>query len=148
MNLKEILKSKGNIVYTIAPDATLEQAVSRLIDHNIGSLVVCTRDVEHGEQSLGIITERDILHSCSPQTGHNLAMTRVEEVMSTDLSTASPDDLAEDIMGLMTRKRIRHLPVVSHGRLVGIVSIGDIVKAQHDRLAMENQFMREYIHKG
>lgn len=95
-----------------------------------------------------IITERDILHSCSVRTGHNLAMTRVEDVMSTDLSTASPADLVEDIMGLMTTRRIRHPPVVRQGRLVGIVSIGDIVKAQLDRLAMENQFMKDYIHKG
>lgn len=148
MNLEEILKSKGSTVFTIAPDATLEQAVSRLVDHNIGSLVVCSRDVEHGEQPIGIITERDILHACSLRSGHNLATTRVEEVMSTDLSMASPGDMVENMMGLMTKKRIRHLPVVTEGRLVGLVSIGDIVKAQHDRLALENQFMKDYIHKG
>lgn len=148
MNLEEILKSKGSAVFTIAPDATLEQAVSRLVDHNIGSLVVCGRDVEQGEQLIGIITERDILHACSSRSGHNLETTRVEEVMSTDLSTASPGDLVENMMGLMTKKRIRHLPVLTEGRLVGLVSIGDIVKAQHDHLALENQFMKDYIHKG
>ena len=148
MNLAEILKSKGATVYTVAPDATLEQAVSRLVDHNIGSLVVCGRDVDQGEHPIGIITERDILHACSSRSGHKLETTRVEEVMSTDLSTASPSDAVEDVMGLMTSKRIRHLPVLTEGRLVGLVSIGDIVKAQHDHLAMENQFMKDYIHKG
>lgn len=132
MNLAEILKSKGSTVFTIAPDATLEHAVSRLVDHNVGSLVVCARDVEYGEQPIGIITERDILYSCSVRTGHNLAMTRVEEAMSTDLSTASPADLIEGIVGLMTKRQIRHRPVVSQGPLVGMVSIGDIVKAQLD----------------
>ena len=148
MNLEEILRAKGSTVFTIGAEATLEQAISRLVDHNIGSLVVCDRDVEHGERPIGIITERDILHACSSRSGHDLSTTRVEEVMSTDLSKASPTDLVENMMGLMTKKRIRHLPVVSEGRLVGLVSIGDIVKVQHDRLAMENQFMKDYIHKG
>jgi CBS domain-containing protein len=148
MNLEEILKSKGSTVFTIGAEATLEQAVSRLVDHNIGSLVVCSRDVEHGERPIGIITERDILHACSSKRGHDLATTRVEVVMSTDLSMASPGDLVENMMVLMTKKRIRHLPVITEGRLVGLVSIGDIVKAQADRLALENQFMKDYIHKG
>ncbi|NLS90973.1 MAG: CBS domain-containing protein [Planctomycetaceae bacterium] len=148
MNLAEILKAKGSTVFTIGPDAVLDQAVTRLIDHNIGSLVVCARDVEHGEKMVGIITERDILHACSSRSGYDLATTRVEEVMSTSLSTASPADAVEDVMGLMTRKRIRHLPVLTGGRLVGLVSIGDIVKAQLGRLALENQFMKDYIHKG
>ncbi len=148
MNLAEILTAKGSTVFTIGADATLEQAVSRLVDHNIGSLVVCSRDVELGEQPIGMITERDILHACSSRSGHDLATTRVEDVMSTSLSTASPTDLVENMMGLMTKRRIRHLPVLSEGRLVGLVSIGDIVKAQHNRLAMENQFMKDYIHKG
>ncbi len=148
MNLAEILTAKGSTVFTIGADATLEQAVSRLVDHNIGSLVVCSRDVVQGEQRIGMITERDILHACSSRSGHDLTTTLVEDVMSTDLSTASPTDLVENMMGLMTKRRIRHLPVLSEGRLVGLVSIGDIVKAQHNRLAMENQFMKDYIHKG
>ncbi len=146
MTLADILKAKGSTVFTIGPDAVLDQAVSRLIDHNIGSLLVCGRDVEQGERLIGIITERDILHACSSRSGHNLATTRVKEVMSTELSTGSPADAVEQVMGLMTQRRIRHLPVLTNGRLVGLVSMGDIVKSQHDRLAMENQFMMDYIH--
>ena len=148
MNLAEILKTKGAKVFTIAPDALLEQAVARLVDHNIGSLVVCARDIEQGERPVGIITERDILHASSSRSGHNLSTTRVEEVMSTELATATPEDAVEEIMGLMTSRRIRHLPVLTEGRLVGLISIGDVVKAQLDHLALENQFMKDYIHKG
>ncbi len=146
MTLADILKAKGSTVFTIGPDAILDQAVSRLIDHNIGSLLVCGRDVEQGERLIGIITERDILHACSSRSGHNLTTTPVKEVMSTELSTGSPTDAVEQVMGLMTQRRIRHLPVLANGRLVGLISMGDIVKAQHDRLAMENQFMKDYIH--
>lgn len=145
MTIAEILKSKGHKVYTIGADATLEQVVSRLVDHNVGSLVVCDRDAEHGELAIGIITERDILHVCASRGQRQLASTQVREAMSTDLATASPADQVETIMGLMTKRRIRHLPVLHQGRLVGLVSIGDVVKAQHDHLAMENQFMKDYI---
>jgi CBS domain-containing protein len=148
MTLEEILRTKGNKVYTIGRDATLEQVVTRLVDHNVGSLVVCDRDVTHGEQPVGMITERDILHMCSAESGHDLATTRVEEVMSTKLTMVSPSDGVEAVMGLMTSRRIRHLPVMFDNRLVGLVSIGDIVKAQLDHLAMENQAMKDYIHKA
>jgi len=145
MTLEEILKTKGSTVYTIGRDAMLEQAVARLVDHNIGSLVVCDRDVEQGEQPVGMITERDILHACSTRGQERLATTRVSEVMSTDLATAAPSDPVEAVMGLMTSRRIRHLPVLLEGRLVGLISIGDVVKSQHDRLALENKFMKDYI---
>ncbi len=93
---------------------------------------------------MGIITERDILHACA-SGHHDLSAIQVRQVMSTQLITGSPQDPVEAVMGWMTNNRIRHLPVLAEGRLVGIVSIGDVVKAQHDRLAMENQFMRNYI---
>lgn len=147
MTIEEILKAKGNKVYTVEADATLEHVASRLVDHNVGSLVVCDRDAEHGERVIGIITERDILHVCASRGQRQLASMRVHEAMSTDLATASPAEQVETIMGLMTSRRIRHLPVLREGRLVGLVSIGDVVKAQHDRLAMENKFMKDYIQR-
>ena len=70
---------------------------------------------------------------------------KVAELMTSNVITASPDDSVEQIMGLMTTKRIRHLPVLADDRVVGVVSIGDIVKAQHDSLAVENRFMKDYI---
>ncbi len=144
MTLEEILKSKGSIVYTIEPDATLEQVVAKLVEHNIGSLLVCERHVAEGEKVVGIITERDILHACASRN-QPLASTSAAEAMSTTLITGSPSEAVEEVMGLMTTNHIRHMPVLSEGRLVGMVSIGDVVKAQHDHLAMENQAMKDYI---
>jgi CBS domain-containing protein len=94
---------------------------------------------------LGIITERDILRACAARRGP-LESTRVSDVMTTNVVTGSPCDSVEDTMGLMTEHRIRHLPVLENDKLVGIVSIGDIVKAQHDALTMENHYLKSYLH--
>ena len=115
-----------------------------LVEHRVGSLLV-TRQGPSGEQELlGIVTERDILYHCAKS---NLPLGEVEvtTVMSSPLMTAAPTDSIDQVMGLMTDKRIRHVPVLAEGLLIGIVSIGDLVKAQHDKLALENQFMKEYI---
>ncbi|MBN2475023.1 MAG: CBS domain-containing protein [Pirellulales bacterium] len=144
MKLDEILKAKGKTVYTIGPEATLQDVVRTLAEHNVGSLLVYEQADEAEGKPVGIITERDILHACA--AGRDpLAEAKVADIMSSDLLTGSPDDAVENVMGLMTSKRIRHLPVLSQGKLVGMVSIGDVVKAQHDRLAMENRFMKDYI---
>lgn len=144
MLLKDILEAKGRAVYSVRPSATLEEVVQRLVDHNIGSLIVCQGGPGSEGPLLGIVTERDILRACV--TGRApLSKATVAEVMSTQLITGTPESPVEEIMGLMTSKRIRHLPVLYEGQLVGLVSIGDVVKAQHDRLAMENHFMKDYI---
>ena len=142
MTLEEILRSKGNVVYTISPDATLDDVVAMLAARNCGSLVVCRDDCSMA--MVGIITERDILRACAANRGA-LHSVRVAEVMSEQLVTGNMRDEVETVMGVMTRERIRHLPVVEEGRLIGLVSIGDIVKAQHDRLTMENHYLKEYI---
>lgn len=144
MLLEDILKVKGSHVFTIRPEATLEEVVRELVARNVGALLVCTRDCPAGERPVGIITERDILHVCASGR-YDLARICVKEAMSTNLVTGAPSDSVEAAMGWMTEKRIRHLPVLVEGRLVGLVSIGDVVKAQHHHLAMENQFMRDYI---
>lgn len=145
MKLADILKAKGSAVYTIDPDKTVEEAVAELVQHNVGALVVCQRDVNQGEQICGIITERDILRFVAKK-GRSLSETKVSEVMTKDVRTSDPSRSVEEAMDMMTQLRIRHLPVVSEGKLVGIVSIGDLVKAELDRLEMENKFMRRYIH--
>jgi CBS domain-containing protein len=157
MTLSDILRSKGSTVYTIEPQATLAEAVDRLIQHNCGSLVVCAgsrasdvrgggdwanNDSAHG--LLGIITERDILRACARHRS-SLDQARVAEMMTSDVIIATPDDSVEETMGRMTEHRMRHLPVVEDDRLVGIVSIGDVVKAQHNSLMMENHFLKSYI---
>ena len=146
MKLQEILNTKGNAVHCISPKVTLQDVVGSLLEHRVGSLIVSESDNADKVEILGIITERDILHAC---TAGNRSLTEapVDEAMSSTVVTGTPDDEVEEVMGLMTTRRIRHLPVLSEGRLVGIISIGDVVKAQHDRLAMENQFMKDYIER-
>jgi CBS domain-containing protein len=145
MNLREILADKGTAIITIHPEATLREAAERLVEKRVGALLVFPRDVDdrQAEHLLGIISERDVLRACA--AGNSLEKTRVVEVMSTQLTTGSLDDELERVMGVMTRERKRHLPVIADGRVEGIVSIGDVVKAEHDLLAVENRFMKDYI---
>lgn len=144
MKLADILRTKGSTVHTIYPDATVEAAVQELVKHNVGALVVCERDLEHGEKLCGIITERDILRFVASKD-RLASETKVADVMTKDPYTRDPSCSVEEAMAVMTQLKIRHLPVVSGGKLVGIVSIGDLVKAELDRLEMENKFMRNYI---
>ena len=144
MKLQDILNVKGSTVHSISPDASLEEAVKTLVERRIGSLVVCRPDAGGKVTLMGIITERDILHACLPEK-RPLAEVRVFEAMTSELVTGVPDDEVEQVMGLMTTRRIRHLPVLAGGQLAGMISIGDVVKAQHDWLALENRFMKDYI---
>jgi CBS domain-containing protein len=144
MTLYEILKAKGSEVFTIRSDATLEEAVRELVRRNVGCLVVCDRDLEEGERLAGMLSERDILRFCASGKGPLSAFT-VSSAMTTTIIPGAPQDSVETIMGVMTTHRIRHLPVLAGARLIGLVSIGDVVKSQHDRLAMENQFMKNYM---
>jgi CBS domain-containing protein len=142
MTLQEILRKKGSKVHSISPHATLEDVVQKLVENNCGSLLVCEPDSD--QPMVGIITERDILRATA-KANRPLGETRVEEVMSTDVFTGSPQDSVESVMGLLTEKRIRHLPVVENNQLKGMISIGDVVKAQVDILAMENHYLKNYI---
>ncbi|NLY01350.1 MAG: CBS domain-containing protein [Rhodopirellula sp.] len=144
MTLQDILKTKGSVVYSVEPTATLEDVILRLVQHNVGALLVCDRDFSEGERLVGIITERDILHITAKSHGA-LGSMKVADHMTTRLISASPQDSVDAVMGMMTDNRIRHLPVLNDNRLVGIVSIGDVVKSQLERLALENQFMKDYI---
>ncbi|MEN6458020.1 MAG: CBS domain-containing protein [Thermoguttaceae bacterium] len=144
MKLQEILSKKARRVHSISSGATLLEAVARMVEHRVGSLVVLRSDATGLEEPIGIITERDILYA-STVGKPPLAEVTVAGAMSSAVITATPDDEVEDVMGLMTNRRIRHLPVLCNGQLVGIISIGDVVKAQHDRLAMENRCLKDYI---
>jgi len=144
MTLYEILKTKGSEVFTIRPDATLEEAAHELVRRNVGCLVVCVRELEAGERLVGILSERDILRFCVAGKGP-LAAHAVSEIMTTEVLTGSPQNSVEATMGLMTTNRVRHLPVLVEGRLIGLVSIGDVVKSHHDHLALENQFIKNYL---
>jgi CBS domain-containing protein len=145
MILQDILRLKGTHVEKIGPDASLDDVVQKLVQHNIGSLVVCECAAGSGEERMiGIVTERDTLraHAAHKQPLERLT---VRSSMSQELITASPDDGIEDAMRLMTEHRVRHLPIVQGHRLLGVISIGDVVKAHHDELVLENHYMRSYI---
>jgi CBS domain-containing protein len=139
MLVRDVLSDKGRIVHTCSPEDSLADVVDLLVGHNIGSLVV----TQNGDM-VGIITERDILRACAATRGP-LEFVRVEERMTRCPVVASLLDEVEDVMCVMTERRIRHVPVVEGGRLVGIVSIGDTVKAQHDELCRENHYLKSYI---
>jgi CBS domain-containing protein len=144
MRLREILDQKSHEVRTISSQATCDDVVTELVRCNIGSLIV--RD-SPGGPVLGIITERDVLKA---QAANRVPLGQlpVAKFMTTLLISARPEDDITVAMGLMTTHRIRHLPVIEDGHLRGLVSIGDVVKAQHDELEMENHHMRSYIQGG
>jgi CBS domain-containing protein len=149
MTLRDILHAKGHVVHTVGSDVTLDLVVQTLVKHNCGSLVVCDPPPQEERRSMprmvGIITERDILKACAANQGM-LPNVLVSSVMTRDVATGSPDDSVEDTMGLLTDRRIRHLPVLESGELIGLISIGDVVKSQHDQLSMENHYLKNYLH--
>ena len=139
MNLHDILSQKGSALFTVAPRAKLAEALQVMVQHNCGSLVVC-----ENESMVGIISERDLLRALadSPQALNDM---QVADRMTRDVITGCPSDDLNKVMGIMTQHRIRHLPVLENGRTCGLISIGDIVKAQHEQLARENHFLMSYI---
>lgn len=140
MNVASILTGKGDpAVRTIGPEASIRDAIARLVENNIGSLVV----IEDGEPA-GIITERDILRCCADRPDR-LAEIRVGDVMTRDLIVGEPADELDYVMGIMTRNRIRHLPILDERRLVGMVSIGDVVNVQLRETRYENRHLKGYI---
>ena len=141
MNVRKILEDKGAPeVRTIEPERTIQEAIQRLVEHNIGSLVVV--DGEGG--MVGIITERDILRCCA-NGADRLGTTRVAEAMTPDPIIGESDDTIDYVMGIMSQNRIRHLPIVGRRGLRGMVSIGDVVKVQLHEKEYENRHLREYI---
>jgi CBS domain-containing protein len=137
MNVEMILREKGTEITTIAPDASVKRAADWLRAKNIGSLVVTS-----GNSVLGVISEREIVHALS-QYGEQVALMAVKDIMRHGLVTVTPEDDLSRVMKLMTRHRVRHMPVLRDGRLCGIVSIGDVVKHRLDNLELEANVLRD-----
>lgn len=140
MKIQEILDSKNRFVVTVDPDRTVLEAMKVLVNHGIGSVVVV-----QGAEIVGILTERDVLRLGATDPAQ-LSGARVGDAMTRDLVVAVPDDDLDYAMEVMTRNRIRHLPVVHDGDLVGILSIGDVVNALRRTVEVENRYLRDYIH--
>lgn len=128
MNVRTILATKGSDVITIRPHQAVREAVRLLARHNIGALVV----VDEAGRPVGIISERDIVRAAARHEDRDVCAMLVEEIMTRDVVTGTPQDDVHSVAHTMTERRFRHLPIVEEGRLVGIVSIGDVVKAQRD----------------
>jgi len=144
MRVESILQVKGWAVETIAPDAFMDQAVHRLMGAGIGALVV-TAD---GSTVDGVLSERDVVRAVSRQGGRVLDA-RVADCMTRGGPTCTPETLIQDAMVEMTRQRQRHLPVLRDGRLVGLISLGDVVKHRLDELELEASVLRDaYITRG
>ncbi|MCL4857854.1 MAG: CBS domain-containing protein [Caldilineaceae bacterium] len=133
--VKDILEQKGHQVWSIAPDATVYEALKVMGEREVGALTVVD-----GGSLVGIISERDYARKVILR-GKTSRETRVREIMTAAVVTTSPDQTVEECMATMTERRIRHLPVIERGRMVGMVSIGDLVKS----IIAEQQFMIEQL---
>lgn len=140
MNVAQILKQKGRDVLTIAPHNSLQQAAETLGRRRVGAIIVA----DAAGAVLGILSERDIVRAIGVHGGDALP-DPVSKYMTANPTTVGEDADIEEMMRLMTEGRFRHLPVVEVGRLVGIVSIGDVVKHNVDVLHHERNSLREYI---
>ena len=151
MRIKDILQEKGTGVVTIGATQTIHDAIGELNKHGIGALIVTTK----GEEIVGIITERDILRECgnrcnrlneSPTPEESACPSLVQNGMTKNLVIGLLDDDLNYAMGVMTKNRIRHLPILDNGSLAGIISIGDLVNAHFEEKVVENRTLKDYIH--
>lgn len=138
MAVSEILHHKGRHVLTIRSIDTVEAAVKKLYDERIGALVVLDR----WGKLVGMFSERDVLHACA-RYGAEALTYEVHELMTPDVTTCAPEDRIEEVMKVMTAHRVRHLPVMDKSELVGIVSIGDLVKHRLDQKEQEAAVLRD-----
>jgi CBS domain-containing protein len=142
MLVTEILKQKGGAVFSIAPDEPLSAACAQLDEKRVGALVVCRDD-----KVVGVISERDVVRAVA-RDGREALDRPVADHMTADVVFADPSETVGDLMNRMTDRRIRHLPILSEGRLTGVVSIGDVVKCQIDEATREAESLRTYIAAG
>lgn len=139
MTIRAILQNKGDAVLFVAGEATVAEAVSLLAEKRIGALPVIDRD-----EVVGIFSERDVIYGLGRE-GAALLARKVAEVMTAPAITVEPDTPVMSALSMMTRRRIRHLPVIEAGRPAGFVSIGDLVKFRIDKIEAEAAALRDYI---
>ena len=140
MTVKLILSSKSRDVATIEPTASLEAAITQLAQRRIGALVVLGPE----RRVVGILSERDIVRVLAEQ-GPSVLTAPIAQVMTRKVSTCSESDTVSEIMERMTAGRFRHVPVIDHERLIGIISIGDVVKHRLGEMERESEALRDYI---
>jgi CBS domain-containing protein len=142
MRIADVLRSKGGSVVTINPDATVTELLAGLASHNIGAMVVTGPD-----GVAGIVSERDVVRQLHAN-GASVLSQPVSNIMTAVVSTCSKSDTVDSLTMLMTENRVRHVPVVEDGKLIGIVSIGDVVKTRMEELETEHEQLQSYITQG
>lgn len=142
MRIQDVIKGKssGDVV-TIAPDAGVRELVALLAEHNIGAVVVSA----DGTSVDGIVSERDVVRRLRDR--EDVLEAQVGEIMTARVHTCEPEHDLDELMSLMTERRIRHVPVVTGDRLVGVVSIGDVVKSRITQLTFERDQLDSYVHQ-
>ena len=140
MKAKHILQSKGAEVFAVYPDDSISDAVSVLESKNIGAVIVR----EKGGDVVGILSERDVVRRLSQKGAETLSL-RVADCMTPNPFTCAPDATIDELMSKMTEKRIRHLPVTQDGKVIGVISIGDVVKRKIEETEREAAALKEYI---
>jgi CBS domain-containing protein len=141
MQLKEILNKKGGQPVTVSATATVADAIQAMTEHRVGSVMVPNAD----GSPAGIFTERDVLRLCA-EGRTDFAKMSIRPCMTCEMTTGKPGDTVSEVLIVMTAKRFRHMPVVNdEGKMIGVVSIGDLVKAKLEETAQEAQALREYI---
>ncbi|MFQ5607458.1 MAG: CBS domain-containing protein [Candidatus Zixiibacteriota bacterium] len=143
MKVKDVLSHKGWDAITIHPERLLRQAMGIMIDHQIGALPVVCDD----GGLVGIITERDLFRYCYHNRGLDPNAT-VADIMTQELIVGVPDDRLDYIAQIISKNRVRHVPIVEDGHLVGIVTIGDVLKERLEDVSVTNRYLMEYINGG
>ena len=139
MKISDIVRHKGSAVYTISPGETVTALLAMLAEHNVGAIVVA-----EGDDVAGIVTERDVVRRLADR-GKGVLDAPVNQIMTTGVVHASPGDSVDSVAETMTQRRIRHMPVIEDGRLVGIVSIGDVVSSRMRQLEVDRGQLEQYI---
>lgn len=142
MIVRDILSSKGDFVATVPPSATVRELIDALAEHNVGAVVV----TDGSGELAGIVSERDVVRALRTDTG--LLDRPVSDIMTVEVAVAAPEEAIDRLMLTMTEGRFRHVPILDHGRLVGVVSIGDVVKRRIGELEGEKESLVGYISGG
>jgi CBS domain-containing protein len=140
MRISDLLRRKGNLVVTVKPEQSVTELLNLLAEHKVGALVVSS----DGNEVEGIASERDIVRRLQ-EFGPELLSAPVRDIMTVQVQVCPPDTGLDELMRVMTAGRFRHVPVIEAGRLVGIVSIGDVVKHRIDELQSERDQLTAYI---
>ena len=140
MNVHTILRNKGSDVITTAPSATVTDVAKILADKRIGAVLVLDKG-----RVVGVVSERDIVSTVATK-GVAALYLEVHQLMTSDVFTCSRSATVDEVLGMMTERRIRHIPIVEEGQLYGLVSIGDLVKCRIEETEREAEALRDYIH--